>query len=293
MTGQGKMFNESGSSKLPDGAIENEQDEIDHKAEMKKIHATAGTLPEKPVNPGAIQITKCPEPGCGKPYKFEERKIGGAPILFPIYQCDCREKKRLEWEREEKERTDRERFDSLIGTSRIPQRCKDQEYEIPEEAEYLEDNNGDVITNLQYDIFYRMKKDFEYYMRTYPGIFVPGNPGTRKTTYVCEIAKQAMRLGRSVRYYQCAEIITNKINIWELVRPSFLILDDVGNDPVENRNNIVWTLVNKRIDEKKFTAIVTNFSEEHNKVIFGEAFIDRLKLLLPIVMIGESSRKIK
>lgn len=282
---------------LPEGSIEKKEDGVASAPveTTKPVDKpddgliSAEDLPKHPLNPGAVQLTKCPD--CGAPYKFKKWNIGGSPLLVPVYTCGCREKKRLAWEKQQLEAEQKHRYSLFVGNCKIPARCLENTYDIPDKHLYEADGD-EIITNLEYDKFFRMVKDPKFYLTTYPGIFVPGNPGTRKTSYVCEVGKQVMKLGWSVVYYQSAELITNKINIWELVRPTFLIIDDLGNDTIENRNNLLWTLVNKRIDEKKFTAIITNYSEEHNRAIFGDAFMDRLKLYLPVVMIGESSRKI-
>ena len=186
-------------------------------------------------------------------------------------------------------------YEGILERSLIPDRCKNTVFGIPEDDVIVPhpDNPKEWKTMLEYSKFhYVMNNPRKFFgpKKEYPGIFVPGNPGTRKTSYVCEVAKHAMRMGHNVLYYQVAEIITNRIQIWPLIGPEVLILDDLGNDNIEKSHNLIWTLVNKRLEKRLFTAVVTNYSLEHNQGIFGEAFMDRMNLLYPIVMIGDSSR---
>lgn len=259
--------------------------EGDYKKEMDDV--IPPDQRDKSISPGVPTERKCE---CGAPYKINTTMIGGTPLNVPEPTCDCRQKRQQQWDQEEQEKKDKAVYIMLLGDSNIPDWCKKKEYNIPDEDEYQEDAQEEVVVQLEYRKFLRIKDNLPWHLKTYAGIFVPGNPGTRKTTYVCELGKQAMRVGKNVKYYQAAELITKKVNIWDLVQPAFLIIDDLGNDAVENRNNLLWTLVNKRIDERKFTAIITNYPMEHNRSIFGDAFMDRLKLFLPVVMIGESSR---
>ena len=232
-------------------------------------------------------VKKCPE--CGVP--FTKQIIGKYPNSFDMVlpACGCRDKQIME-EREQEEKAERDKkYKLLLSKSNLPERCRNETFDIPTKSVYQE-HGEDVIVHLEYEKFHRFLTNPAMFS-IYCGIFMPGNPGTRKTTYACELAKKVMTLGKTVNYFQCAEIVTKKVFIYDNITTDFLILDDLGNNTIEKRDDLLWTLVNKRIDAKKFTIIITNFSDSHNREMHGDAFMDRLKLFMPVVMIGESSRK--
>jgi DNA replication protein DnaC len=187
------------------------------------------------------------------------------------------------------------RYKFFLEKSNLPPRCLEKDYDIPTVPEIVkEELSEDYVKLMQYDKFHRYIDRLENNIRYGVSIFIPGNPGTRKTTYACEIGKRVLKLGRSVKYFTASMIPDEKINIWDIAyQIDLLIIDDLGMDRIEKKNNLIFNLVNKRIDIRKSTIIITNSTEQQNRDLFGDAFMDRLKLSYTIFMIGKSSREFK
>lgn len=244
----------------------------------------------------------CENPECRKPWVMKKwvSKETGREFLYPSPGCDCYENKMAEERKQEEEKKEQEYLMKRFEEGRIPKRCRINYYPIPSKTiEVREPVPGGkpgetrIKILLEYEKFKDVVAKPWFYIRNYPGLFIPGSPGTRKTGYIGEFAKECIRQGRNVVYYQVGEILQKKIDIEYLIGVDILILDDLGNSTWEGGGGgLIWTLLNRRIDEGKFTVVITNFSESHNIKIFNPAFMDRLNPFYPIAMIGPSSRKL-
>jgi hypothetical protein len=236
---------------------------------------------------------RCPFPNCGKPYLYTPHKLPEneeIPLWTP--QCTCKaDMIKADLAKEEASGAFH-LYEKYRATCLIPQWCMDKTWDIPRDPVKVADElTGEWKILLEYDKFHLYLADLKENINHGLSIFCPGNVGTRKTTYICEIGKQVLRLGKSVRYYTASSIIADKVPWWELIyNVDFLIIDDLGMSSIEKKGNHLFDIHNKRLDRNKATAIITNNTEEQNRGIHGDAFMDRLKLFYTIFMIGDSSR---
>jgi DNA replication protein DnaC len=230
---------------------------------------------------------------CGRPREKKMIPIGGVNHELWVLACDCIDKNRQAQDEKKITNEAKKRFDKLVKNSNLPERCILNTYDIPEKPIYEKDESGNYITMLEYDKIRAYIEDIDWNVTQGNNLFMPGNPGTRKTSYAGEIGKAIICSGKAVRYYQAGEIITNKINIWELMKIDALIVDDLGRDKIEKKDGLLFTLFNKRIDNGKLIIAITNFSEEKNRDTLGHDFVDRLKGFKIVTMIGKSSREFK
>lgn len=216
-----------------------------------------------------------------------------------IYTCNCVERLKEKEEQEKMVRDLKVRVTKLFENANLPERCVtingvmtlDRKYEIPEKSVYKEDLSGEVEVDLEYEKFHKYIANLPFNVASGRSLFIAGQAGTRKTSYACEIAKEAIKQGIEVKYFQVGEIVQKKISIWDIVDVPLLILDDLGMSKSEAYDGKMFTLLNVRIERGWATIIITNFTEERNRDIFGEPFTDRLKLFNRVGMFAESSRK--
>lgn len=118
-----------------------------------------------------------------------------------------------------------------------------------------------------------------------------GRPGTGKTHLACAIASAVIDTGHSAlfttvldamrsikRSYDRDAGISETDAVMELVKPSLLVLDEVGADlGTDHSKVLLFDLMNKRYEHMRPTIILTNLDAAALREYCGDRIMDRLR----------------
>lgn len=151
----------------------------------------------------------------------------------------------------------------------------------------------------QYDLLKRYAEKFE--SNRGEGFILTGNPGTGKTHLAASVANYIIKAYEiPVRFVNYTEMIddmkrafnTDRNLVKELSEVPLLIVDDVGNQDTEWRNEVLYQIVNNRYESYSPMIITTNESITDLSEHIWEKTFSRLTEMCRIVrMVGEDYRQ--
>lgn len=231
---------------------------------------------------------------CGYEKGLKSFTVLGKSFSVKFYKCGCLDKKRAEEEIEFRKKKAKQMESYRLQESGLPKLCIENSFSIPSKSILkIDEDTKEPIDIRDYEKIHRFMSNLSANIKKGISLFIPGNPGTGKTIILGELGKYAITLGFDVRYFTASKIINEKIDLARFRFTDLVIIDDLGMNKVEIRENKLFEFVNDRIDNRKSTFIATNSTEQQNKEFFGEAFVDRIKLFYTCFMVGPSRREFK
>ena len=81
-----------------------------------------------------------------------------------------------------------------------------------------------------------------------------------------------------VKFYNLMDLKIKKFDTFKkMINSKFLIIDEVGTSDSENKNNLLFEIIDERYDNLKHTMLISNLSQDGLKAIISPATYSRIK----------------
>lgn len=199
----------------------------------------------------------------------------------------CAQERKAEEERAEADRSAKQALEdwrARVNNAGIPPRFQDRRFKNYEAATPEQQHVLDVARSYA--------ADWETVAKTGRCMVFMGSPGTGKTHLACAIGTHVMhKHSASVLFRTVHQAMRGVRDTWvkgstrsesdavaELVKPSLLILDEVGIQSGSDwEKTILFDILNERYQSRKPTLLLTNLLDEELPQYLGERVIDRLR----------------
>jgi len=207
------------------------------------------------------QFQVCPICGKGKLKSIKVYKALGIRMERPEFECGCRKDSMLKKRAEAKEF----RIKNILMQSRIDKKFLLNDYKI---------------TRNEFLPYYNSLS----WIRRGENIIVYGMPGNHKTGNVTVVMKKAAHELISILYLRSSDIpriFIDKIYGMDIIKKCYsvrlLCLDNFGKNAIEKTGDIMFNLVDYRINNGLSTIPITNGSIDDVAGIFSSPMMSRLR----------------